>query len=368
MTKNNKAELFSNSPLFMVVNTPILHDLITYLTEKKNELENNPGKEWIIELKRSFINEVRQSFKQQILTGEQNLHIISHILSSNLLGRDFELHSNVIGILPGTGSRPFLIRERITQDILFSQTDIDLGNTMLGHFKYNFQGNWIPLDLSANFVEYLPNNASERCVNRLTSRVKAEEELWNKVTDEIFGFDELVLKDKHLQQYSKYIKDVFGIKIICNDEMQCHRVHEKLQNLTTAECDWHLIDSLIGHQFPDDVFTIGNHLLDFIETKNYLDCEPDQLKKTGWRALKSVVKWNNQLFEIQVQPLSNYFLELDHMAGPSHTSFKKNRDLLRQQVTERIPLYGFYRDLLKMLFIKNDVSFEYENAKVVITD
>lgn len=368
MTKQIKELPTSKSPLFMVVNTPTLHEFITYLTEKKAEQEADPEKQLTIELKRSFINQVRQSFKQHILTGEQNLHIISHILSSNLLGRDFELHSNVIGILPGSGSRPFLIRERITQGILFSQTDIDLGNTMLGHFKYNYQNNWIPLDLSANFVEYLPDNVTGNQVNRITSRVKAEEELWNKVTDEIFGFDELVLKDKHLQQYSKYIKDVFGIKIICNDDAHCHQVHQHLQNLTTAECDWHLIDSLIGHQFPEDVLTIGNRLLEFIETKNYLDCEPDKLKKTGWRAIKSVVKWKNQLFEIQVQPLSNYFLELDHMAGPSHTSFKKNRDLLRQQVSEQVPLYGFYRDLLKMLFIKDDVSFEYENARVVILD
>jgi hypothetical protein len=91
------------------------------------------------------------------------------------------------------------------------------------------------------------------------------------------------------------------------------------------------------------------------------------MKKTGWRALKSVAKFNGRLFEIQVQPLANYYLELDHMSGPSHSSFKLKRDDMRNEVAQLIPLYGFYRDLLKMLFLEEDISFEAHNASVVIT-
>ncbi len=358
----------THSPLFMVMNNPVLHQLISYLAEKKRQQEEHPESQIVIELSQTFIEQIRNSFKQHILNGELNLHIITHIVSSKLLGKNFELHSNVIGILPGGESRPFLIREKINQQILFSQTDLDLGNHMLGNFRYHVNQKWVPLDLSANFVEYIPDQITQTKVNRITSRVKAEEELWNKVTDEIFNFDQLVLRDKQLQQYSKYIKDVFGIKIICENEAACHEAQQTLEKLTTAECDWHLLDSLIGQHIPENAFTIGTNLLEFIETKNYLDCEPEFLKKTGWRAVKSVVKWKNQLFEIQFQPLSNYFMELDHMAGPSHTSFKKNRDYLRNEVAQRVPLYGFYRDLLRMVFLKSDVSFEYENAKVVITE
>jgi hypothetical protein len=90
------------------------------------------------------------------------------------------------------------------------------------------------------------------------------------------------------------------------------------------------------------------------------------MKKTGWKALKSVIKWQGRLFEIQVQPLSNYYLEIDHMAGPSHSSFKLSRDSMRNDLTQSIPLYGFYRNLLKMLFLESDVSFECENASVHI--
>ena len=43
-------------------------------------------------------------------------------------------------------------------------------------------------------------------------------------------------------------------------------------------------------------------------------------------------------------------------------------DTLRGEIARGLPLYGFYRDLLKMLFLDSGVSFDSENASVVITD
>ena len=352
-----------HSPLSMAMDDPTLHQFIAYLTEKKQELERSPGMHVRIELTREFIQKVREAFRQAILDGERRLHVLAHLLASILLEGDFELHSNVIGVLPGKDENPFLIRERIARETLFSVTDIDLGQHMLDNFRYHLNDSWTQLELSANFVEYLPIGRPSSGVNRLTSRVKAEEELWNKVTDELFLLDELVSRDKHLRQYSKFIKDIYGIKIICEDDATCMKVHEKLQHIGA--------DGVGGA--PDDGLSLDDKparsLLEFIETKDYLHCSDLILKKTGWRALKSVARWHDRLFEIQVQPLVNYYLELDHMAGPSHSSFKLRRDALRDEVADRIPLYGFYRDLLKMLFMENadDVSFDCANASVVIT-
>lgn len=358
----------AQSPLFMVMRNPVLHQFISSLAEKKRQQEAAPDMHVTIELSRRFIARVREAFQADILAGELHLHILSHVLASHLFEGDFELHCNVIGDLPGDEKRPFLIRERITREILFSETDLDLGNQLLRDFRYHAGNAWSPLDLAANFVEYIPVQRPPMGVNRLTSRVKAEEELWNKVADEIFDLDELVLRDKQLQQYNKYIKDVFGIKIICDNEATCLRVHEHLRRLDSAACDWGILDSLPG-QFPGRAAAGSHHrLLEFIETKDYLTCEPAKLKKTGWKALKSVVRWDDQLFEIQVQPLANYYLELDHMSGPSHRSFKRVRDSLRDEVAALIPLYGFYRDLLKVLFMNADVSFVHRNASVVLTE
>lgn len=351
----------------MAMHNPVLHRFISFLADKKAEQEANPGKHFTIELDRELILSVRESFRQNILDGERHLHILSHLLASVMLQGEFELHSNVIGVLPGDGDdRPFLIRERITRETLFSIMDIDLGNQMLDNFRYKKETDWVPLQLSANFIEYLPSGRPDLGVNRLTSRVKAEEELWNKVTDELFAIDELVIRDKHLRQYSKFVKDIFGIKIVCDDDATCLQVHDKLRALTVAGQDWDKLEENAFVAIPANGSSPTDRLLEFVETKNYLTCDISERKATGWRAVKSVVKWYDRLFEIQVQPLNNYYLEIDHMAGPSHRSFKLNRDSMRDEVARRIPLYGFYRDLLKMLFMETDVSFEYENASVVI--
>jgi hypothetical protein len=350
----------------MAMHDPVLHKFIAYLGEKRAEQESNPSEHVRIELSRQFIKNVRESFRENILDGERQLHNLSHLLSSILLEGEFELHSNVIGALPGVEERPFLIRERIAQETLFSVTDIDLGNQLLDNFRYRVDGTWVQLSLSANFVEYIPLGRPGTRVNRLTSRVKAEEELWNKVADELFMLDDLVTRDKHLRRYSKYVKDIFGIKIVCDDEETCIRVHDQLIKLTYddvagEQVGWLQNLNISAQEDPDALF------LNFIETKNYLTCAPEEMKKTGWKAIKSVARWNGRLFEIQVQPLGNYYLELDHMSGPSHSSFKLKRDDLRDEVAQRIPLYGFYRDLLKMLFLEEEISFESHNASVIIT-
>jgi hypothetical protein len=357
----------AQSPLFMAINNPVLHQFISYLAATKTEQETNDSNKHIkIELTREFISEVREAFRQVILDGEKHLHVLAHLLSCVLMEGDFELHSNVIGVLPGGGDRPFLIRERINGEKLFSSTDIDLGNRMLDEFRYNMNGEWISLELSANFVEYIPVGRPSTGVNRITSRVKAEEELCNKVTDELFGLDELVSRDKHLRRYSKYVKDIFGIKIVCEDDITCFQLLDKLENVSFSSLDREKLAPSFGLPMGLAYESAGIGL-QIIETKNYLTCEPEKLKKTGWKALKSVARWHDRLFEIQIQPLSNYYLELDHMAGPSHSSFKISRDTLRDEISKRIPLYGFYRDLLKMIFMETNVSFENEHASVIIT-
>lgn len=364
---NNSIDLkIQNSPLLLAMNSPVLHEFIAYLAHKKNEQEANPDAHLTIELSRDFVQKVRDAFKQDILHGEKRLHLLAHLLSSIVLEGHFELHSNVIGFLPDEESRQFLIRERISRDILFSVTDIDLGNHMLDNFRYQKDRSWVPLQLAANFVEYIPLGHPSSGVNRLTSRVKAEEELCNKVADEIFLLDELVARDKQLRQYSKFVKDIFGIKIVCEDEATCFAVHESLKNLTVAAIDPERSAALAEMGMPPSEDT-AQPLLAFIETKDYLTCDESKMKRTGWKALKSVVEWNDCLFEIQLQPLSNYYLELDHMAGPSHRSFKFTRDTLRDEVSKRIPLYGLYRELLRLMFVESSVSFERENVSVVVT-
>ena len=42
------------------------------------------------------------------------------------------------------------------------------------------------------------------------------------------------------------------------------------------------------------------------------------------------------------------------MTTESHTSFKANRERVRNQVAERTPLFAFYQELLRWLFLNPD--------------
>jgi hypothetical protein len=104
-----------------------------------------------------------------------------------------------------------------------------------------------------------------------------------------------------------------------------------------------------------------------LETKNYLSGGKE--KGSGWKALKSVVIWANRTFEIQIQPLKNYLREREHLTKESHTGFKMTRESVRNEVARKNPLFGFYRDLLKWVFMEGrDVPPEHPGVTVLMVE
>lgn len=92
-------------------------------------------------------------------------------------------------------------------------------------------------------------------------------------------------------------------------------------------------------------------------------------KRSGWEALKSVVKWSGKTFEIQIQTLRNFLRERERLTTESHTSFRANRERLRTQVAGQMPLFSFYRNLLSWLFMSPDTPPpRYENITLKMTD
>jgi hypothetical protein len=74
-------------------------------------------------------------------------------------------------------------------------------------------------------------------------------------------------------------------------------------------------------------------------------------KRSGWGAIKSVASWWDKLFEIQILTLATHHNEREHLTRESHTGHKSRRESVRDTVAERIPLFKFYRDLLRWLFL-----------------
>jgi len=254
----------------------------------------------------------------------------------------YQIQSVVIGEVLASGER-FTLTQPISTADLYSTLDIDLGNRQLKKLRFWDGADWSSPNLVANVVDYQPAEPNSLNIHRITTRIKAEEEIWNKVVDEIWDLDGIVKRDKQLQHLSRYVKDVFGIKIVVGTPADVAKVQQALAQLHWSQ------DTLRTLSVEPAVET---ERLQFVEVKDYLGA--GQRKRSGWEAIKSVVTWGGKTFEIQVQPLRNFLRERELLTRESHVSFKAQREQVRDRVARELPLFRFYRDLLRWLFLRPD--------------
>lgn len=308
-------------------------------------LAMSPHSPFILAFCPAELAEARRDFTSFILQGESRLHGLANLLSRSLFSGHFELTSTVIGEVPETSGR-FTLALPVTVQQLLASSDLELGKRALARFGVlapGHEGEWLQPHLVANFVEYEPSTANAFKVTKLMSRIKAEQELWNKVTDEIFDLDRLFARDKQLKKLSRYVKDVFGLKILTEDAESARELHSHLTTWRWTDSD---IDALELSGLPENRRSLRT--LEFLEIKDYLS--EGAGKNSGWTAIKSVVRWWDQTFELQIQPLPNYYREQERFSRESHRSFKLSREEFREDVARRLPLYGFIRDVLRWLF------------------
>lgn len=327
----------TESPLWMVSQAPSLNALVIALQRARVALEQGTsgGR---VQLSRRAIAQARAEFSEMIVRGERELHLLAGLLSDHFLG-PHQLRSVVIGEVEKTRERFTLIAD-VSRGELTRSTDLDLGTRLLARLAIADERGWRRVGLVSNVVEYEPEAPNPFSVYRVLTRIKAEQEIWNKVTDEIFGLDSIVLRDKQLRHLGRYVKDVFGIKMVVGTLEDAYRVQGELDALVFSE------DALRAHEAGTDD---ARRRLAFVEVKDYL--ERPSRKQSGWSALKSVVSWGGRTFEIQVQPLSNFLHERERLTRESHTGFKSTRERVRDEVAAKMPLFGFYRALLRWLLL-----------------
>jgi hypothetical protein len=347
----------SASPLWLVTNEPRVNELVGYLDARRRRTEASPDETHVFEFSRASLAEVRVAFARMIRGGEQKLHRICELLCETFLGSSYTLQSVVIGEVETTKER-FTLVKSISPSDLYSQTDLDLGSRQLRRLRYHDGGAWSRASLVANVVEYQPAGMSEWGIHKFISRIKAEEQIWNKVVDSIFGLDRLVRSDKQLRHLGGFVKDVFGVKAVVGDPDAVRALHKALLKLqwTSAVLEKHGVPAL-----PT------TSRLEFIEIKDYM--AQRGRKETGWEAIKSVFRWWDSMIEVQVQPLGNYHQEREYLTRESHAGFKERREALRNQIAIGLPLFGFYRDLLRWLFLSPaEPAPTFEAVEIVVRD
>ncbi len=341
----------------MVTQDPAVHALVTYLQRASAEIMSGHRRPYPLSFSRSQVAAARHGFNATICQGEARLHRLSGLLADAFFEDEWDLSSVVIGRVRQTDERFTLVRG-ITTDELYSQTDLDLGTRQLKRLSFQTPEGWSQALLVASFVEYEPKGPNRHGVYKLTSRIKAEQEIWNKVVDEIFAIDQLVTSDKQLRHLSRYVKDLFGLKILVGDEAAARRLHGHLTTWVWTP------EELAGFDIP---YSPQTRRPEFLEVKDYLS--GDQKKGSGWQAMKSVIRWWEQTFEIQIQPLRNYFRERERLTRESHSGFKARREELRDQVARALPLFGYYRSLLRWLFAEpGSPPPQYEGVTLELKD
>ncbi len=335
------------NPLWMLTREPALDALVRELDAARLRIEAEPHLMHALRFSRRGLRAARERWSELLRDGESALHRFCDLAADALFNATsaddaLVVQSVVIAELPGARERFTLIQD-VSAAQLHSRTDLDLGNALLSRLRQLQDGRWVQPTLVANFVEYQPRAHNALGVQKMISRVKAEEELWNKVCDEIFDLDGLVARDKQLAPLGRFVKDVFGVKVVVGNPSDVAPVHARL-----VEHRWDDA-ALARYGVASSPSTRGVHVL---ESKDYLT----DGKRSGWKAMKSVLRWADRTFELQVQPLANYLLEREYLTHESHVSFKLARERVRDQVAARVPLFGFYRDLLRWLLIEPDAS------------
>ena len=345
----------SASPLWLVTREPQLNALVVYLDTMRRRMIAEPDAVHSLEFSRQALEESRRAFARMIRQGEEKLHRLCELLCETFFQSRYTLQSVVIGEVDSTHER-FTLSQSLRRSDLYSQTDLDLGNRQLQRLRCFDGAEWERASLVANFVEYQPSVSTEWGIHKCISRIKAEEQIWNKVVDAIFGLDRLVRLDKQLRHLGHFVKDVFGVKIVVGDAAAARTLHQALSRLR-----WDAA-TLDRHHVPVDPSTSR---LQFIEVKDYM--ARTGRKATGWEAIKSVFHWWDATIEVQVQPLWNYQQEREFLTRQSHAGFKAKREMLRNQIADSNPLFGYYRNLLRWLFLSPDEPPpHYRSVKLTI--
>jgi len=332
------------SPLWLVTQEPALNALVTLLAETRERVDRRPSETHELTFSRADVEAARAGFARMIRRGESRLHRLCALMTQSLFDGAAEIESVVVASVGATGER-FVLHQPITQKELEATTDLDLGNRQLSKLRWFDGAAFSTPQLVANVVEYQAIEANPLGVFRLVSRIKAEEEIWNKVTDEIFELDRLVRRDKQLREMSRFVKDVFGLKLVVADARGVQRVQKWLAELAFDDA------LLSANGVPPSEEARRVRLL---EVKDHLAAV--DRKASGWTAVKSVVRWWNETFEVQVQPLKAYARERERSTRESHAGFKSRREELRDRIAAELPLFGFYRELLAWLFRNPDAS------------
>lgn len=340
-----------DSPLAMLIKDERTNKLLAELATQLDELRRSERRGRAprpLKLKQSEVDYCRAQWDMGVRRGEQRLYDLATLVARRVLETDqIQLVARIVAGPKEEDEQPgterIIIEEKVERGLLTQYADHALAGQISDHYRYRPHPDrpWSKLYPRASFLQLLPLVTSESALaTRVLTRVKASHQIWNKVCDALFDIDRIAKRDKILNPRSKYVKDVFGIKVLTTHRQDSYAVDRLLDNVQFSVAE-------LGALGVDD--DRCRHL-ELLERKDYLALPPERRKKTGWEAVKNVYRWGGQVFEMQIQTHANYFLEEGDLSRTSHRTFEMQRRRLRYDLEERVPHYADFRRLLKSIF------------------
>ena len=166
-----------------------------------------------------------------IRRGEEKLHRLCELLCESYFDSTYTLQNVVIGEVETTQERFTLVQPLVADRPVLAHRPRSRHASAAPAALPRRRADGAAPCLVANMVEYQPDTPNAWGIHKFISRIKAEEQIWNKVVDTIFGFDRLVRADKQLRHLGRFVKDVFGVKAIVGDPDEARALHAALQRL-----------------------------------------------------------------------------------------------------------------------------------------
>lgn len=341
-------DAWPESPLALLIKDQRTQALLGRLSEHLatlNATDQSGQQPQRLVLRRQDIDYCRRQWEQAILRGEAGLLDFGTLVAWKLCDtRRIRMVARVVASpKKELDADRIVIEQPLARDDIARVTDHSLAASLARRYRYRQKGKraYGKLYARASFLEHRPlESRPDGLATRIMTRVKVDDQIWNKVCDALFDIDSVVRRDKVLNAASKYIKDVFGVKVLTQRREDSYRVAEVLSSMEVCSGD---LEALGGS-------ADGCGPVELLETKDYLALPDGEKKKTGWEAIKNVYRWRGQVFEVQIQTEANYFLEQSDLSSTSHRTFEMQRQALRLDLAGRVPHYAEYRALLKALF------------------
>ena len=251
------------------------------------------------EFSRAHLADVRTAFARMIRRGEEKLHRVCELLCETYLrfavhaaerrhrrGRDDDgaLHAGA-----AVSCRPICTRR---------PTSISAPGSCGGCATTTAADGAAPCSwrTSSSTSRTRPNAWG---IHKFISRIKAEEQIWNKVVDTIFGLDRLVRADKQLRHLGRFVKDVFGVKAIVGDPDEARALHEALQrsHWSSSILETHGVPMLATHRRASS------------SSRSRTTWRSGGARRPGGRRSSRCSAGGTAMIEVQVQPLANYHRE-----------------------------------------------------------